>query len=101
MIVAEVLKSPEIKPGLLVVFKNPADPEFDGDSANREWQRIRFEAYRRPLKVRLRIGNHVILVDPKVSIDDPENPGKNDIHFGSTADPSLSVGHVELYQGHQ
>jgi len=89
--IGEALKSPEIKVGSLVVFKNPDDPEFSGHSANREWQAIRYQNYHKPFEVRVRIGDHVVLVDPR----EPEK----DIHFGSTADASLHVGHVELLCG--
>ncbi|OHB15380.1 MAG: hypothetical protein A2431_03785 [Candidatus Zambryskibacteria bacterium RIFOXYC1_FULL_39_10] len=90
-----LLESPEIKEGSLVVFRSPDDSRFSGHPADREWQDIRYRRYGL-LKVRIRIGNHVVLVDPRDPID-PDNPGKNDIHFGSTVDPSLSVGHVRQF----
>lgn len=93
---AQELISPEIQPGLLVVFRNPDDPRFDGDPANREWQEGTYRTYPNPLKVRLRLGEHVVLVPRDAQID-PEDPCKYDMHFGSTCDTRLHVGHVKLY----
>lgn len=98
MIAAEVLKSPEIQQGSIVVFKNPNDPEFSHHPADREWQEANSKTYPNPLQVRIRIDNHVILVNPNDLID-PKDPSRRDIHFGSTCDPRLHVGHIELFRG--
>jgi|GEM_PF-3476096 len=84
------LKSPEIQPGSLVVFKSPDDPEFGGHPADREWQERAYNTYCKPLMVRVRLGDHVVLFDPR-------DPNKKNIHFGSTSDPRLHVGHVKLF----
>ncbi len=94
--VNEEVLSPEIVVGSLVVFRSPDDPKFARNKDDREWQETRFKTHRRPLKVRVRLGDHVVLVHRDAQVD-PNDPGKHDIHFGSTCDPRLHVGHVRLY----
>jgi len=86
--VNEEVLSPEIEVGSLVVFRSPDDPQFARNEDDQEWQKMRFDAHPDPLMVRVRIGNQLVLVDPK-------NPSGGDIKF---RDPSLHVGHVKLYK---
>ncbi|MEK7642721.1 MAG: hypothetical protein AAB392_02910 [Patescibacteria group bacterium] len=76
------LAKPEIQAGSLVEIEMHGDEHLQGKL--KVWK----QSYQWPMEVSCRLPDHVVLKDRTGKI----------VHFGSNADPSLSIGHVQLHK---